>query len=278
MKKTLDTNHTVPTLKLPSLSTFLSSVVLALVIPWGNAFAQENPATESAPSVKSTEANTSNEASEEEEGEGDDTESDSQKSKEPEKAKPEARPPAPLKKEETKPSTPAVDQSAANEWHLLTPEWAENKLQVRFGLGLGGGTKEFAADRLGFAAEAAYYWKENVFTGVHYSSISGVKTSNDESYAGQSFLLGGGVQQKLKGSKFLESLAFRGAGFLGFSRLSHWDLANFKFQKPIYSAAGSINVSLDWSVWEKSFLFVGAGSQLGKAQWTDAQLGVASFF
>jgi opacity protein-like surface antigen len=276
MKKTFDTNHTAPDLKLPSLSACLSSVVIAFAIPWGSAFAQENPATESAPSVKSTDANTSNEASEEEEG--DDTESDSDKSKEPEKAKPDAPPPAPLKKEERKPSTPVVDQSTANEWHLLTPEWAENKLQVRFGLGLGGGTKEFAADRLGFAAEASYYLKENIFTGVRYSSISGVKTSDDESYAGQSFLLGGGVQQKLKGSKFLESLAFRGAGFLGFSRLSHWDLANFKFQKPIYSAAGSINVSLDWSVWEKSFLFIGAGSQLGKAQWIDAQVGVASFF
>jgi hypothetical protein len=276
MKKILDTNRIAPNLNLPSLFSCLSLVMLAVALPSRNALAQENPATESAPSVKTSESNTSNEGSESEES--DDTENSSEENKEPEKAKPEATPPAPIKKEEPKPATPAVNQSAANEWHLLTPDWAENKLQMRLGVGFGGGTKEFSADRLGFAAEAAYHLKENTFTCFRYSSITGVKTLDDESYAGQSILLGGGVKQKFKGSRFAETLALREAAYVGFSRISHWDLANFTFQKPIYSPAASINVSVDWSVWEKSFLFIGAGGQLGKARWLDAQVGAASFF
>jgi hypothetical protein len=240
--------------------------------------AQNNSSTVT-PAASSS-SNNSSEAEDEDENTENSADTDEEETVVPEK-------PLPIPPTKTEPATktpaskppPAVDANAdAAGWHLLTPDYLEDKLQVRFGMGIGGGTKEFSADKLGFSLESTYSPTKKWFGGARFSSLSGVKTDADESYVAQTFLAGAGIEQRFQGSKFLNLLRLRESGFAGLSRLSHLELTSSDSQKSTYGAAFAINFSADFMVWEKCYLFTGMGAQFGNAMWIDAQLGAAAYF
>ncbi len=161
----------------------------------------------------------------------------------------------------------------SRDYHLETPDVLDDLLAIRLGFGLGTGTKEFSPDHMGFSLEANYTVHNNVFAALRYTSISGVKSIDDQSYVAQTYLIGGGVEQKFK-----EKMRFRESGYIGISHLHAWDLVFFGTTKSTYGFTPAANFSFDYQVWEKSFVTTGLGMQLGKAAWYDIQFGVAAYF
>lgn len=168
---------------------------------------------------------------------------------------------------------PADNKKTVKDHHLETPDFLEDKLNIRMGFGLGFGTKEFDADRMGFHLEADYFVTDFAFAGLKHSSVSGVKTNSDFSYVAQSYLVGGGYKFTLN-----PKMSVRAAGFAGFSRLTSWDLVFFSTGKKEYGLATATTASFDYEIVEKLYATCGAGIQVGKAAWYDAQVGVSAFF